>query len=263
MITAVLADDHAAIRAGVRMILETAERPVRVLGEAPTAEEAVALARRCRPDVVLLDVRMPGASGLTVIGRLRDTGAAVLMLSSFALDDYVVTALTAGADGFLVKTAEPAEIVEAVHRVVAGDAALSPEVLRTVIDRAVARPVAGSCADASADPAAVTAAGAAPAPRPDPAERPAAEHPAQQPRRHPPGVDDAASGTTVLPAEPLTLRERDVLRLLARGLSNQAIAEQLVVAESTVKTHVSHVLAKLGATSRVQAALWWGRRGRD
>lgn len=258
MITAVLADDHAAIRAGVRMILETAECPVRVLGEAPTAEEAVALARRCRPDVVLLDVRMPGASGLTVIGRLRETGAAVLMLSSFALDDYVVTALTAGADGFLVKTAEPAEIVEAVHRVVAGDAALSPEVLRTVIDRAVARPVAGSCADASADPAAVTAAGAAPAPRPDPAERPA-----QQPRRHPSGVDRAASGTTVLPAEPLTLRERDVLHLLARGLSNQAIAEQLVVAESTVKTHVSHVLAKLGATSRVQAALWWGRRGRD
>ena len=245
MITAVLADDHAAIRAGVRMILETADPPISVLGEAGTAEAAVQLADRTRPDVVLLDVRMPGDSGLAVIERLRGSGAAVLMLTSFALDDYIVAALSAGASGFLVKTAEPSEIVEAVRRVAAGDAALSPEVLRAVIDRAVARP----------------ASTAAPRPpRPSGAEDDAA---AAGGRAGGEGsAEDPAPGSGPAgPAEPLTGRERDVLRLLARGLSNQQIAAQLVVAESTVKTHVSHVLTKLGAASRVQAALWWGRHG--
>lgn len=240
MITAVLADDHAAIRAGVRMILETAAEPLQVVGEASVAEDAVALAQRLRPDVVLLDVRMPGASGLTVIGRLRQTGAAVLMLTSFALDDYIVAALSAGADGFLVKTAEPEEILDAVRRVASGDAALSPAVLRTVISRAVAQPDA----PAAPIPRPEASVGAAPsAAAPDPAA-PALSEPPSEPL-----------------SEPLTARERDVLKLLARGLSNQAIAAELVVAESTVKTHVSHVLSKLGAASRVQAALWWGRHG--
>lgn len=245
MITAVLADDHAAIRAGVRMILETAAEPIQVVGEASVAEDAVALAQRLRPDVVLLDVRMPGASGLTVIGRLRQTGAAVLMLTSFALDDYIVAALSAGADGFLVKTAEPEEILDAVRRVASGDAALSPAVLRTVISRAVAQPDAPATAPAPRPEASVGAAPSAAAP--DPAAPALSEPPSES-------LSDPL-------AEPLTARERDVLRLLARGLSNQAIAAELVVAESTVKTHVSHVLSKLGAASRVQAALWWGRHG--
>ena len=250
MTTVVLADDHAAIRAGVRMILETAQPPLRVVGEASTAQDAVELAQRTRPDVVLLDVRMPGASGLTAIEALRGTGAEVLMLTSFALDDYVLAALRAGAAGFLVKTAEPSEIIAAVQRVAAGDAALSPEVLRTVIERAIEKPGGPEGAEQPRwsehlglpEPEdagqASSAAGAAPD---DPA-----------PAR--------ASGTNS-PSEPLTAREREVLRLLAQGLSNQQIASRLVVAESTVKTHVSHVLAKLGAASRVQAALWWGRHG--
>lgn len=261
MTTVVLADDHAAIRAGVRMILETAQPPLRVVGEASTAQDAVELAQRTRPDVVLLDVRMPGASGLTAIEALRGTGAEVLMLTSFALDDYVLAALRAGAAGFLVKTAEPSEINAAVQRVAAGDAALSPEVLRTVIDRAIAKP-----SESAQDPsqswaaehpevssAAVVAQASSPA-------RAVAVDPTAAPSS---GVSES-SGTsgTLGPSEPLTVREREVLRLLAEGLSNQQIASRLVVAESTVKTHVSHVLAKLGAASRVQAALWWGRHGR-
>lgn len=241
MITVALADDHAAIRAGVRLILETAEPPLRVVGEASTAGDAVELAQRTRPDVVLLDVRMPGASGLTVIEALRSTGAAVIMLTSFALDDYVLAALRAGAAGFLVKTAEPSEIVAAVRRVAAGDAALSPEVMRTVIERAIAQPEVAAEPAASAPPAPTPAAPASPAPAP---AAPASAAPSAAPL-----------------TEPLTGREREVLRLLAQGLSNQQIAARLVVAESTVKTHVSHVLAKLGAASRVQAALWWGRHG--
>ena len=253
MTTVVLADDHAAIRAGVRLILEIAQPPIRVVGEASTAQDALELAARARPDVVLLDVRMPGASGLTVIEALRGTGAAVVMLTSFALDDYVLAALRAGAAGFLVKTAEPSEIVAAVQRVAAGDAALSPEVMRTVIDRAIAQPDGSGQAEdpQPAGPPGHTEATSAPISAQASSDRPAAsEQRAAAPA-------SGASGFT----EPLTGREREVLRLLAQGLSNQQIAARLVVAESTVKTHVSHVLAKLGAASRVQAALWWGRHG--
>ncbi|KAA9393767.1 response regulator transcription factor [Kocuria coralli] len=233
MTTVLLADDHAAIRAGVRMILETAPRPVEVVEEAGTAERALELARRLHPDVVLLDIRMPGVSGLSVIGALRRTGAAVIMLTSFAWDEYVLAALEAGADGFLVKSAAPHEIVDAVHRVVSGDAVLSPEVLRAVIDRAVARPPS-----------------------------PAALEDGPPPERSRAAAEAAPGEPPELPAEALTRREEDVLRLLAEGHSNQQIAHRLVVAESTVKTHVSHVLTKLGVASRVQAALWWGRHGR-
>ncbi|MCT1601013.1 response regulator transcription factor [Kocuria sp. p3-SID1433] len=251
MTTVVLADDHAAIRAGVRMILETAQPPLRVVGEASTAHDAVEIAQRTRPDVVLLDVRMPGASGLTAIEALRGTGAEVIMLTSFALDDYVLAALRAGAAGFLVKTAEPSEIIAAVQRVAAGDAALSPEVMRTVIDRAIAKPGESARAQELQHPEVPSAAVAAQAVFEDPTAAPSS------------GVSESpGTSGTLGPSEPLTAREREVLRLLAQGLSNQQIAARLVVAESTVKTHVSHVLAKLGAASRVQAALWWGRHGR-
>lgn len=257
MTTIVLADDHAAIRAGVRMILETAQPPLRVVGEASTAHDAVEIAQRTRPDVVLLDVRMPGASGLTAIEALRGTGSEVIMLTSFALDDYVLAALRAGAAGFLVKTAEPSEIIAAVQRVAAGDAALSPEVMRTVIDRAIAKPGESAQAQELQHPEVPSAAVAAQASSPAQA---VFEDPTAAPSS---GVSESpGTSGTLGPSEPLTAREREVLRLLAQGLSNQQIAARLVVAESTVKTHVSHVLAKLGAASRVQAALWWGRHGR-
>ncbi|NHU84966.1 response regulator transcription factor [Kocuria sp. JC486] len=245
--TVVLADDHAAIRAGVRLILETAPEPFLVLGEAEKATEAVELTRALRPQVVLLDIRMPGPSGLSVIGQLREAGASVVVLTSFALDEYVMAALEAGADGFLVKSAEPQEIVAAVQRVAAGDAVLAPEVLRSVIARAV-RP-----RDQAAD--------AAPSQAADPNQVGTAvgeEEQAVQEMQEDRAVGFVPPGN--LP-DPLTHREQDVLALLARGLSNQQIARELVVAESTVKTHVSHVLAKLQVTSRIQAALWWGRHG--
>ncbi|MDO5619108.1 response regulator [Kocuria sp.] len=250
-----LADDHAAIRAGVRLILETASPPCQVVAEASTAAEAVTLARQQQPDVVLLDVRMPGGSGLGVISTLRETGAAVMMLTSFALDEYVMAALEAGADGFLVKSAEPQDIVQAVRDVANGDAALSPEVLRSVIRRAVGRP------DTLATPDQHSTSGVDSPPAPDSGGAAAASssdsalsgtHPGQ-PGHH------AAEAPDLI--DPLTPREQDVLRLLAEGYSNHHIAQELVVSESTVKTHVSHVLAKLQVTSRVQAALWWGRYG--
>lgn len=239
MTTVVLADDHAAIRTGVRMILETAPRPVTVVGEAHTAERAIELTRDLGPDVVLLDIRMPGSSGLSAIRALRELGTAVIMLTSFALDEYVLSALESGADGFLVKSAEPQEIVDAVHRVAAGDAALSPEVMRTVISRAVSRPDLPDGLPGAATSPQKTGPSTEQAPSASPENQPAAL------------------------SEPLTRRERDVLRLMAAGCSNQDIARELVVAESTVKTHVSHVLSKLEVTSRVQAALWWGRHGHD
>lgn len=233
MTTVLLVDDHAAIRAGVRMILETAQQPCQVLAEAGSAERGVELARIHQPDVVLLDIRMPGNSGLSVIHDLRESGAAVIMLSSFALDEYVIAALEAGADGFLVKSAEPEEILGAVHRVANGDAVLSSQVLRSVIRRAVGEPGTSSWATDHLQS------------RPQP----------QQTTNSPGAPQHPDLG------EPLTPREQDVLRLVADGYSNHDIAKELVVSESTVKTHVSHVLAKLQVSSRVQAALWWGRHG--
>lgn len=233
MTTVLLVDDHAAIRAGVRMILETAPQPCKVLAEAGSAQRGVELARIHQPDVVLLDIRMPGNSGLSVIHDLRESGAAVIMLSSFALDEYVISALEAGADGFLVKSAEPEEILNAVHRVANGDAVLSSQVLRSVIRRAVGEPTTSSgSANHLLSP------------------------PQPQQTTNPPGADRHPDLD-----EPLTPREKDVLRLVADGYSNHEIAKELVVSESTVKTHVSHVLAKLQVSSRVQAALWWGRHG--
>lgn len=233
MTTVLLADDHAAIRAGVRMIVETATPPCQVVAEACTAQQALQLAGEHHPDVVLLDIRMPGNSGLSAIDDLRKTGAAVIMLTSFALDEYVLAALEAGADGFLVKSAEPAEIINAVHGVTRGDAVLSPAVMRTVIDRAVRTGAPGASSSGGI--------------------------PATPPHDQPDSPRHAGDSPTLL--EPLTRREEDVLRLLAEGHSNQEIAKNLVVAESTVKTHVSHTLAKLQVSSRVQAALWWGRHG--
>ncbi|MGU3294419.1 response regulator [Williamsia sp. M5A3_1d] len=205
-ISVVIADDHAAIRAGLTMVLGQADG-VQVVGEARDGDEAVRLARSLRPEVVVMDIRMPGTDGITATAEIVRTGlAAVLVLTSFDIDDHVFAALDAGAGGFLLKTAETETIVAAIEAVARGDAVLAPEVTRRVIDR-FAR------ADAS--------------------------------HRSSSAVDLSV----------LTDREREVLVCIGDGLSNADIAAHLFVSPTTVKTHVSHVLGKLGVRSRVQAAI--------
>jgi DNA-binding NarL/FixJ family response regulator len=206
-IRVLLADDHAAIRAGLRLMLEQAP-DIAVVGEAADGAVALRQATALRPDVVLMDVRMPGTDGISATRAITSAGVAdVLILTTFDIDEYVVGALRAGAAGFLLKSVEPAALVEAVRHVAAGDGVIAPEVTRRLL-------------------AAFVAAG------PGPASAPA----------HP------ALGS-------LTAREREILAALGRGLSNADLAASLGISEATAKTHVSRVLAKLGCTSRVQAAI--------
>jgi DNA-binding NarL/FixJ family response regulator len=198
-----IADDQPLMRAGFRTVLE-ATGQMEVVGEAEDGEQAVQAARSLRPDVLLMDIRMPNLDGIEATRRLP--GHKILILTTFGLDDYIVDALRAGASGFILKDVPAEELVRAVRVVAAGDALLSPEVTRRLLDRVGRR---------------------LPAPV------------ATQP--------DALAE--------LTDREREVLELLARGLSNSEIADALVVGEATVKTHVSRVLAKLGLRDRVQAVV--------
>jgi DNA-binding NarL/FixJ family response regulator len=204
VIRVVLADDQALVRAGFRALL-AAEPGVTVVGEAGDGAAAVALARREVPDVVLMDIRMPGTDGLTatrsITGDPRLAAVKVVILTTFELDEYVFEAIRSGASGFLVKDTEPADLLRAVHAVAAGEALLSPSVTRRLI-----------------------------------------EHFAAQPR---PGRD--------LPAlTSLTEREREVLALVAGGLTNDDIAARLVVSPLTAKTHVSRIMTKIGARDRAQ-----------
>ncbi|MFG1781199.1 response regulator transcription factor [Rhodococcus oryzae] len=205
MIRVVVADDHAAIRSGLSMILGSAD-DIEVVGEAADGEVALGQARALRPDVVLMDIRMPGTDGIAATREITAAGLAhVLVLTTFDIDEYVFGALQAGASGFLLKSATAAELTAAVRAVAAGDGVLAPQVTRTLIDAFAAAP-------------------------PTPARRPA-------------GLED------------LTDREREVLDCLGDGLTNQQIAGRLFIGETTVKTHVSRVLTKLGVSSRVQAAI--------
>jgi DNA-binding NarL/FixJ family response regulator len=203
-----IVDDQALVRAGFRMILE-AEEDMDVVGEAADGREAVAEVRRLRPDVVLMDVRMPDVDGIEATRRLLvEDGSAVkvVMLTTFDMDEYVYDALKAGASGFLLKDVPPEQLVDGIRAVAKGDALLAPSVTRRVIEEFVRRP-----------PASVR----------------------------------------TLPAKlgELTARELEVLKLIARGLSNAEIATELFVSETTVKTHVAHVLMKLDLRDRVQAVV--------
>ena len=221
-IRVLVADDHPAVRSGLVALLDSAA-DITVIAEAADGESAVAAAREHRPDVVLTDVRMPGATGIEITPRLRETGANVLVISGFDLDDYVLGALAAGADGYLVKTEDPQRILAAVRDVHRGDAVLSAAATRAVVGalRERSTPV---------EQGRETAMSPAPGRRPSRGARPEPD---------------------------FTRREEDVLALVAQGLSNQQIASQLFVEITTVKSHLSHALTKLQLDSRVQAALWW------
>ncbi|UTT59657.1 response regulator [Cellulosimicrobium cellulans] len=231
-----LADDHAAIRAGLRLLLDAAP-DVEVVGEAADGTAAVTNARALRPDVVLMDLRMPGVDGIEATRVITGEHLAeVLVLTTFDLDEYVDGALRAGAAGFLLKSAEPAALIDAVRRVADGDGVLAPEVTRRLLAAFARGPVpdagpplhAGSRpggTDGPADPAASGGGGVV--------------------------ADDRADPRLA----DLTPREVDVLGALGRGLSNQGIATDLYITEATAKTHVSRVLAKLGVATRMQAAI--------
>jgi DNA-binding NarL/FixJ family response regulator len=202
----IVADDQELVRDGFRMILES--NGIEVVGEAADGREAVYLSRRRSPDVVLMDIRMPGMNGLEATRELAGPGVArpvpVLILTTFDLDEYVMEALRAGASGFLLKDAGRDQLVEAVRAVARGDALIAPSITRRLIERFVAR-------------------------SPDPL---------------PPELDD------------LTARELEVVREIARGRSNAELARELTISETTVKTHVARVLAKLRLRDRVQIVVF-------
>lgn len=217
-IRVLVVDDQALVRGGFRTILDS-EPGIEVVGEAADGASAIDAVGELDPDVVCMDVQMPGMDGLTATRRIaaeHGERPAVLVLTTFNREDYLFQALEAGASGFLLKNSSPEQLIEAVQVVARGDALLSPDVTRKVIEAASARGV----------------------------QRPADSPPAPAPRTAPP---ELAS---------LTDREREVLALLAEGRSNAEIATRLWVGEATVKTHVSKVLQKLGLRDRVHAVVY-------
>lgn len=205
-IRVMIVDDDELMRTGLRAVLSS-DDGIEVVEEAGDGEQAVRRAKRCRPDVVLMDVRMPRQDGIAATADLLAAApeSKVVILTTFEEDEYIHGALRAGASGFLLKRTSPEELTAAVHRIAAGEALLSPSVTRRVIDQMVSRPLAGA-------------------------------------------------GMNPHLAE-LTPREREVLELIARGLSNREIATKLVIEETTVKTHVKQVLTKLGVRDRVHAVI--------
>jgi DNA-binding NarL/FixJ family response regulator len=204
MIRVIIADDQALVRGGFHSIL-AGQEDIDVVGETADGNETVELVERLQPDVVLMDIRMPGIDGLEATRRIVARGIAtrVLVLTTFDVDDYVYEAMKAGASGFLLKTTPPRQLADAVRTIAAGDALLAPSVTRRLVEQFVRRP--------------------------------------------PPGT------TVPRGLEELTERELEVLRLLARALSNAEIAAELVVSEATVKSHVNRILGKLNLRDRAQA----------
>jgi DNA-binding NarL/FixJ family response regulator len=203
-IRVLVADDQALVRVGFRMILD--ERPdLELVGEAENGEQAIELARSLDPDVILMDVRMPGVDGVEATRRLVEEGtrARILVLTTFDVDEYVYAAVVAGASGFLLKDVEPEQLVDAIRVVAAGNSLFGPAATQRLVER--------------------FAAGGGPS----------------EPRS----------------LDALTEREREILALIASGLSNAELAQRLYLSETTVKTHVSAVLRKLGVRDRVQAVI--------
>ena len=203
-IRVLVADDQSMVRAGFRMLL-AGEEDIDVVAEASNGREAVEKADRFRPDVILMDIRMPELDGLeaTRVILATDNNARILVLTTFDLDEYVYEALRAGASGFVLKDDPPEQLIAAVRTVAAGDALLSPPVTKRVIKQFMRTP------------------------RPAPPKE----------------------------LEELSERERDVFRLIARGLSNAEIGQELYISDTTVKTHITHILQKLNLRDRVQAVV--------
>ena len=209
MISVAIADDQALVRRGFRLILEI-EPDLEVVGEAADGDEAVAMCRELRPDIVLMDVRMPGTDGVSATDRIvqqDQSPTRIIMLTTFDMDDYVYGALQAGASGFLLKDVEPEVLVAGIRSVHSGEALLAPQITRRMIEHYLSR------------------------------------------RRLPRGQVDRRLTR-------LTPRERDILLLMATGRTNPEIAAELVLSETTVKTHVGRVLAKLDARDRVQVVIF-------
>ncbi len=206
MIRVLIADDQALVRGAFRVVLDS-EPDIEVVAEAVDGRDAIEQTQLHKPDVVLMDVRMPGVDGIEATRRLLATGshAKVLMLTTFDLDEYVYEAMKAGASGFMLKNAPAEELAIAVRTVATGEALLAPAITRRLIEAYVQHPFVGSST--------------------------------------PPQLGE------------LTERELDVLREIARGLSNAEIAEALILGESTVKTHINRILTKLNLRDRTQAAV--------
>jgi len=205
-VSVLIADDQVLVRTGFRMILET-DPGIRVVAEAGDGAQAVDAGKRARPDIVLMDIRMPVLDGLEATRRLLAISRPprVLILTTFDLDEYVFDALVAGASGFLLKDVAPEQLLDAIHTIAHGESLLAPSITRRLIEAYV--------------------------------------------RDHPPAVGPAPG------LEQLTTREHEILGLVARGLSNAEIAEQLVLSPLTVKTHVARILDKLNLRDRIQAVV--------
>jgi DNA-binding NarL/FixJ family response regulator len=207
VVRVLLVDDDDLMRAGLRAVLSSDES-IDVVGESADGRSAVSTARALKPDVVLMDVRMPDLDGISATREVLATspGVRVAILTTFEQDDYVFGALSAGASGFLLKRTKPEELIAAIHTIAEGDSLLSPSVTKTVIERMAGQPL--------------------------------------------------GDGSAAKRLEELTPREREVLELIARGLSNREIAAAFVIEESTVKTHVKRILLKLHLRDRVQAVIF-------
>lgn len=209
MIRVLLADDQALIRMGFRMVLD-AEADIELVGEAADGAAAITQAKALNPDVVLMDIRMPGVNGIEATAEItRTLDTKVLILTTFDLDEYAFGGLRAGASGFLLKDTRPAELIEAIRTVASGEAVVSPRITRRMLEMFAGQLPSGATASGQVDPRIAS----------------------------------------------LTPRETEILRLVARGMSNAEIAAELVVSATTVKTHVGSVLAKLGVRDRVQAVV--------
>lgn len=217
-IRVLIVDDHAVVRQGLRTFLELQDAPpalpIEIVGEAANGAQAVELARRLQPDVVLLDLVMPEMDGIAATPQIiaASPRARVLILTSFGEEDKVFPAIRAGAHGYLLKDIPPNDLVHAVRAAYAGKVQLHPDIARKLMS--------------------VIA-----------------------------GQEEPLWGTRLTSVEELSEREREVLRLVARGLTNHEIAERLVISEKTVKTHVSSILGKLGLADRTQAAIWALKHG--